>query len=895
MANEGQHNKRRFGLGFRINSVITVLLLVLLAIAVFSYRSLQDLSDQVNIFSSETLPALSNTINLTASLEETVHGTERLMNSNAQASRRIAFEETSSSLKVLRASLDSNQNLADTEELSTIIDILSTTTVDLNKLIEERIAQSAKLQNTNALINDWVSTDLSTPNLDKLAGINSDYLEWFGNLRQMVIGAGRIAGEDSVRDQGRIIRTTNRQLSSLENSLTSLDSYFQDIARKQLDGFRAHYIEPGGLFETQRALSSITARSRALARQMRVLVEELLRKTERLAASNSAQAQTATGALADKIEEQASLLLFGVVLACAIALLSYVFIEKQVIQRLMSLRTAVIDRASGGQKPVPADGHDEVTDIGKAVQFFIREIDGRQAQLQANAQQLQSVIRLSPQAMCIATREHMLYFNEAYIDVWNKLNPGVPFDVKRAHASIPKKLLRRTAKGSTNTISRHPINGQGGVIHWFDLASSDVEWQGTPARQIIGVDVTQQVQVEHTLEEARRKAEAAAQSKSNFLAMMSHEIRSPMNGIISVGEILEGSKLNKEQRELVQVINQSAETLLTILNDILDLSKIEADKLDIVKEDVDLTATVKGVANLLATGFKQKGVALNVDFNSDVPTHIYSDTNRIRQILFNLLGNALKFTEKGSVDLTVSRIVKQNSMTSNEGEVARNNDAINITITDTGIGISPEAIDRLFQPFEQADSTTARQFGGTGLGLSICKRLAELLGGQIILESTPGKGSSFTLQLPSHSETDHQTSSPVQEAVSSDSYDTTEQNTKNILVVEDNKINQLVIGKILKTLGHKWDTADNGLNALQLYDPNIYDLILTDLRMPQMDGFALARTIRSDETNDTRIPIVALSADAMDETRQLCKQAGIDAFLTKPVKVEDVKACLNSF
>ena len=877
-----KYPKRKFGLSFRINGVITVLLMVVLAVATFSYRSLQDLSDQISLLSQETLPTLNNTITLTASLEEVVHGTENLMNSDIQASRRIAYTETIASLDVIRSALRQNNNITDSEELATIIDILSSTTEDLNKLIDERITLADRAKQATHLISQWAVSDLQTPSGTSLLPIDPAYLSWFGKLRQLVIEAGRVSGEDNARTQNRIIRSANAQMRALETDLETLAPSWRTTAKRQFDGFVDHFISDGGLFETQKALNRTTARSQALARQMRVLVAELLRKTENLAANNSSQAQAATDQLAAKIKQEITLLLIGAILALSIAVLSYVFIERQVIRRLLSLRTAVTDRASGGDGPVPISGQDEVTDIGKAVQFFIEEIDGRQQQLQTNAKQLQSVIQLSPQAMCIATETKILYFNEAYMAVWDQINPNVPFDYKLGHRGIPRKLLMPSKVGQTVHVSRNAVKGTSGIVQWFDLASSSIEWHGTSARQIVIVDVTKQVQVEHTLEEARRKAEAAAQSKSNFLAMMSHEIRSPMNGIISVGEILEGSALNQDQRELVHVINQSAETLLTILNDILDLSKIEAGKLEITKSDFELSQVIRGVTNLLATSFEQKGLALKVNIDPNVPEHIHSDANRIRQILFNLLGNALKFTEKGHVSVNVSVHTSKASA----------GHTIRIAIKDTGVGIAANVIDRLFQPFEQADSTTARQYGGTGLGLSICKRLAELLDGKVTVSSSLGKGSEFMLDIPLEAST-ASVAMPTQE--------TTEvvndhgNHLQRILVVEDNKVNQLVIGKILKSLGYQWDTAEDGLNALELFDRDTHDLILTDLRMPRMDGFALARAIRADETTAKRIPIIALSADAMDETRKLSEQSGIDAFLTKPVKIDDVRQCLNSF
>ncbi|WP_394805411.1 ATP-binding protein [Kordiimonas aestuarii] len=366
--------------------------------------------------------------------------------------------------------------------------------------------------------------------------------------------------------------------------------------------------------------------------------------------------------------------------------------------------------------------------------------------------------------------------------------------------------------------------------------------------------------------------------------MMSHEIRSPMNGIISVAEILDRGKLGKEQKQLVGVINQSAETLLTIIDDILDLSKIEAGKLAINRFDFDLPAVITGVADLLAPSFHQKNLSLNLNLSPDLPRFVHGDANRIRQILFNLLGNAAKFTEQGGATLTATST-----------ELDGNEATIDLVITDTGIGINREVLDRLFQPFEQADSSVARQYGGTGLGLSICRRLAQLMAGEISVSSKEGHGSTFTLtiSLPlaktpddiRKSNIDHDTSVDLRQP---------EGAQLHILVVEDNHINQIVIGKILRELGCSYDTADDGILALDKFGKNRYDLVLTDLRMPNMDGFALARAIRDGEDGENHMPIVAVSADAMEEARDESARSGIDAFLTKPIKIEDVRRCLES-
>jgi signal transduction histidine kinase/HAMP domain-containing protein len=884
MAPVDQKTRHYFGIGFRIKAVISILFVLLMMVAALSYRSLNQFGLQLDTYSGQTLPALAETIELTGLLKELVQQTESLMNSDIQANRRIAFKAVQESLTAVQPLLLNSKDHGEAENIAAILAILEETSTDLNSLIENRINTSAKLKAQISSLNEWATFALATSNTPQTVITSQEYTQWLDTLRGVIFKISLLPSDNTPRAQRQTMNQVSKQLRQSRYLLNTLPQAAQNIAKDQLNDVAKNFQGDQAILVTLQEFSSFDIRSKAIARQLRVLVDEILRNADKLASNKNLEAQNTAEQLVAKTKQQLSLMVMSVISAALIAFISFIFIERQVLSRLLTLRDAVQKRAAGGTDIIPIHGSDEVTEIGQAFQYFINEIDGRQARLVESENQLRSVIRHSPQAMCILTDQRILYQNDAF----EALLPSL--DIKSEHGKqiffshLPQNLISQDGPKGVRTATRHAIQIQDAAPHWYDMITNEVEWFGEQARQLIIADNTKQVQVEQTLENARRKAEAAAQAKTNFLAMMSHEIRSPMNGIISVGEILEGGSLNPEQQELVRVINQSAETLLTILNDILDLSKIEAGKMEIAKIDFDLHDLVNDIASLLRSGFQQKNVKLDVTIDPDVPRWMFSDANRIRQILFNLLGNALKFTEVGTVNITANVVESKQSETP----------LLLIKVQDTGIGIEPNVVSRLFQPFEQADSSIARKYGGTGLGLSICRRLTELLNGSIEVDSKLGKGSTFIVTLPLIITAPDKVMSFQQKRQGNTSR-TDDKIKPFILVVEDNKINQLVIGKILKTLGYEWDTANDGIEAIEVFDPKKHGIIITDLRMPRMDGFTLAKTIRSREISEHSTPIIALSADAMEEVKKQSENSGFNAFLTKPVKVDDVRKCLSLF
>ncbi len=404
---------------------------------------------------------------------------------------------------------------------------------------------------------------------------------------------------------------------------------------------------------------------------------------------------------------------------------------------------------------------------------------------------------------------------------------------------------------------------------------------------VIFSDITLRRKSEQALIEARIAAEEASRTKSEFLATMSHEIRTPMNGILGMAQILQETELNEEQQEYLRVLYDSGKSLLTIINDILDFSKAEAEKIELEAEPFDLEQTARKACQLLYGQTKNKGLELIFDYQSGLPRKMSGDAVRLRQILLNLMSNAIKFTERGHIRLGI------------QGKVLdKNTCAISIEVEDSGIGIDPEAQRKLFTPFTQADSSTTRKYGGTGLGLAICKNLVELMGGRIGVDSTPGKGSVFRIDLTlplAEQETD---SAPTQEQSPNGILDTDlpeaahEEKTTlqgRILLVEDVPANQLICRSMLGRLGLETDVATNGREAIDIWRSGDHDLILMDCQMPDMDGYQATRAIRSNETaSGGRIPIIALTANSDPSDQKRCLEAGMDDFLSKPFQHQEL-------
>jgi len=448
---------------------------------------------------------------------------------------------------------------------------------------------------------------------------------------------------------------------------------------------------------------------------------------------------------------------------------------------------------------------------------------------------------------------------------------------KAGHRGIDRfELCIRRADGQTAWMyaSTSALTDENGQYKGTLAMLSDV----TPLKQ-----AEEQLRLKHQqLEQAKQAAEAAASAKSRFLATASHEIRTPMNGVVGMANLLLETALSPEQREMVETIRNSAEALLRVINDLLDVARMEAGKLSIKLAPFDLRAVITQVATLLRPVAESKGLGIQVDYPALAPAHFVGDADRIRQVLLNLVGNAIKFTWAGEVRLSVRC-----------SEPAGGQATVRVLVQDTGIGIPQEKQALLFQRFAQLHAEGAAP-AGAGLGLAISKEIVELMGGRIGFESRPGQGSTFwfELRLAPADEPARQAGADLE---SQPVFSSQLANAKpRILVADDDPINQRVVQKLLERVHCEADVVANGLEVLARLDEQRYDLILLDCQMPLMDGFTVARHIRQRESASAqRTPIIALTASALEDDRERAVEAGMDDWLVKPIQLQDLRHAIE--
>ena len=461
---------------------------------------------------------------------------------------------------------------------------------------------------------------------------------------------------------------------------------------------------------------------------------------------------------------------------------------------------------------------------------------------------------------------------------------GAPFksyftDPERAEAGI--KLVLSEKKVTDYELTACARDGKQTVVSYNATTFYD---RGRTLQGVFAAarDVTERKRVEAELQHAKAAAESASQTKSDFLASMSHEIRTPMNAIVAIADLLAKTPLSPEQNKYVQIFRRAGDNLLHLINDILDLSKVEASQLELERTGFSLNDLLEKVTEMVAVRAHEKGLALVCEIAPKVPTDLIGDPTRLRQVLLNLLGNAIKFTESGEVALRVT----SDADTSVPG-------ALRFTISDTGIGIPGENLGAVFEQFTQANSSTTRRYGGSGLGLTISKRLVELMGGRIWVESGVGKGSVFFFSVPLEIWAGARRWAAVPVGTGREP----PLPALHILLVEDSPDNRTITVAYLQDTPYRIEIADNGAIACEKFTAGHYDLVLMDRQMPVMDGLTATRAIREWEQANHRppTPIIALTAAALKGDQEKCIAAGCTAYLTKPIKQEVLLQAIKEF
>ncbi len=504
--------------------------------------------------------------------------------------------------------------------------------------------------------------------------------------------------------------------------------------------------------------------------------------------------------------------------------------------------------------------------------FDITDAKRREHQLERSQDALLEVLDAAPTGAALTDGpERICYWNSALLDIF----PGSGGDpatairggIAQAHVAIDKE-------GQGTTFRIPMLDGSERFVAAWKFA---VEFEGAPAELIWLHDVTE-------LRRAERTAQAATAAKSAFLATMSHEIRTPMNGVMAIAELLAETPLNGDQAGMIAIIQQSGESLIRVINDILDFSKLESSQLQVENIPFRLDEVLDGVLQLLKPKAAEKGLALHVLQHGNDDSARVGDPLRLRQVLLNLVGNAIKFTASGSVTL----------------DADATSDDVSFRIIDTGIGIAADKIAKLFMPYQQAEAATARNYGGTGLGLSISNALLTLMGGSLRVRSTLGRGSCFTveLNLPRDAKAlprNAQCSGAAETQFwSKADRAAAEANGAVILCAEDNPTNRDVLARVLDRLGMVYEMVEDGAQALAVLDRSRHGLVLTDGHMPNMGGWELAHAIRAAETEIglARLPVVMVTADAVSQLANQIDQADIDACLTKPLRRHQVEAAI---
>ena len=744
------------------------------------------------------------------------------------------------------------------------------------------------------------------------------------------------------------VRTTSR-LERVDSGLKALVEGMEDV-RKQLPqalqskigGMHGEIVRFGlgaaGLLEARRVQIETEA---AIQTALRLIQQTSAAFVASVSAISSAT-QREIGSRSAYFNEMVSSFTWvsvGMSLLClAAGAAIFAYVRRAVITRLNVLQQYMRAQVEGRPAAISTVGEDEIAEMARATQFFVTELKKREEALAA-AKEVAEAARDSAEragAEAVVARTDVERTREVLQTVLDNMSDGIvlfdkdlrvtfinqqlvnfqryPSEVARRGVSA-YDLLRFQAKrgdfGPADDVEQAAQEWAARVLqpvsHRYERRTASgrlIEFNFKPLEGgrllVVSRNITELKEREEALaaakesaeiardaaELARTQAEAANQAKSTFLATMSHEIRTPMNGVLGMVDVLERQGLNKAQRRTVSIMRDSAQALLHIIDAVLDFSKIEAGRLELEATPFSLSSLVEGALDTFRPQAAAKGLVLDAEIEAGSDDALLGDPTRVRQIVFNLLSNALKFTERGRVRVSVGTVPLGDGKT-----------RATLAVSDTGVGLGTEQLARLFQPFVQADSSTTRQFGGTGLGLSIVRRLAQLMDGEVAVESAPGVGSTFTVALTLQAAPADSPLTSLLKPLARKSVKLHARRGKGprVLVVDDHPVNREVLVRQLKLLGIVADSAANGVDALAAWAPGRYAAVLADIHMPRMDGHELARQLRAAEADrgGTPTPIVAVTANAMKGEEERCLASGMDAYLVKPVSIDRLRATLE--
>lgn len=577
----------------------------------------------------------------------------------------------------------------------------------------------------------------------------------------------------------------------------------------------------------------------------------------------------------------------------------FALLHRGVLRRLLALRDQMVEGVRGHPVTLDTGGGDELADMAAAVQDYIRVIEQRTADLDRSQERLrektavlEAVNAITDDAMLgLDADGRILWVNRAAAALVGLEESGMTG--RSCLELLPAWVVERHRAAAIEFLAGPDSSRTLG--DWRSLGVLHRDGHAVPATATVSIttvggrrhitatvrDMSETRRFEEDLVASRHAAEQANAAKSVFLANMSHELRTPLTGVIGMADFLADTALDNEQRECIDTLRASARTLLAVVNDVLDLSKIDAGRLELETVDLDLREILRTVLRLFRPMAAERRLSLTIDVDADDPAGavVKGDPTRIQQVLFNLVGNAVKFTERGEVRIGLHARPQEDATV-----------ALRLTVTDTGIGMTTEQTGRLFAPFSQGDSSTTRRYGGTGLGLSIAHRLVSLMGGGIEVASRPGEGSRFTvhLRLPA--------GDPAGvEAERGDHAETIATRALHVLVADDNAVNRDLVKRFLTRMGHRVTLATNGCEAVAevVGAPVLPDIVLMDVHMPELDGPSAARMIRSLPGAAATVPIVALTADALPEHRATFVSAGMNEVLVKPVDWSRLRSLLD--